>query len=136
MIGPSLEFLESVEKFFSVRYPKQFKLFCKEFNARADLIVNQDITKGSFITDMDALKTINARIGEEQWGDYEQAIASKKHPKDGNKLWGEILPFAFNDDSVFGFNYAHSESDKVHVWSVHTVVHIYPSFVAFITDTK
>ena len=83
-----------------------------------------------FISDIETFWSVNVRVGEQQWGDYERAIIGKTHPKDKNRLWGEILPFFFNDHDVFGFS-PDGSSDRVYVWSVHTIVGSYPSLSAF-----
>ena len=124
---PSVEFFNSVEMFFSASYPVQYKLFCSEHPSLTP-------TSGQFITDIETLKAINMRIGEEQWGDYEFAIAGKRHPKDGSQFWGELLPFYFDESEIYGFPIDGSGSDIVHVWRVHTIVHSYPSLSAFLTD--
>ena len=121
---PTVEFLNSVEHYFSVSYPMQYKLFCSQNHTFTP-------TKGQFITDIETLKTINRKIGEDQWGDFELAIAGKRHPKDGNKFWGELLPFYFHESLIYGFPIDGKDSGSIHVWSVHTIVHSYPSLSAF-----
>jgi hypothetical protein len=90
---PSAEYLESVELRFSVHYPRQFKTFCGSVSQAQAAGLN--LAGVEFIRDFDTFREINTRIGEGEWGDYERAVAGLRHPKNGNKLWGKVLPFAF-----------------------------------------
>lgn len=124
---PAAGFLDDVERLYAVRYPRQYRALCAQL-AGIDI---QDTGCARFITDIETFWAVNTRVGEQQWGDYERAIAGKEHPKDKNRLWGGILPFFFDDVDVFGFSDDGSTEDQVHVWSVHTIVHTYPSLSAF-----
>jgi hypothetical protein len=129
---PTSEFLKTVEDAFAVTYPEEFKRFCRvcsRAKPSAQAVLASEVV---FICDLDTLHAVNVRVGEEQWGDYEQAIAGRRHPKNGNRLWGGILPFATQDDCVFGFNLKRPQSDQVLVWSIHTIVFAYPSLALFL----
>mgnify|MGYP001225743869 CR=1 FL=1 len=126
MIVPSSGFLREVERLFSVSYPAPFRQFCERFARENILDAYPDITRGQFITDLETLKAVNSRIGFEQWSDLERAVAGKVHPKDGMRLWGEILPVNFDADFVYGYYYSEPENSSVYVWSVHCIVHAYP----------
>jgi hypothetical protein len=67
-------------------------------------------------------------------GDYEQAIAGRRTPKDGQRLYLDFLPFYVKREDVLGFSTLDSASDKVIVWAVHTFVHDYPSFDAWLSQ--
>ncbi|MBI4680996.1 MAG: hypothetical protein HY753_07285 [Nitrospirae bacterium] len=131
---PTIEFLNTVEKLYTVQYPVQFKSFCTENKKRKVLFTNPVPPESHFICDIDTLKSINTRIGKGEWGDYEQAIIGKTHPKDGNRLWGEILPFFYDESCVFGFDYRKQSGDEVYVWSVHRIVHVYLSFSTWLNN--
>jgi hypothetical protein len=129
MIVPTTGFLSEVENLFLVFYPKTYKDFCDMYRNQNIIDDYPKIINGSFINDLGTLKMINSRIGNEQWKDYELAIAGKSYPKEGTKLWGEILPFYYDKDKViYGFNYKNSTDDKIYAWSVHCVVHVYSDF--------
>ena len=103
---------------------------------------------GKFVTSREQLVLLNSAIGEEQWGDLERAFAGKTQPKDGNKLWGGLLPFWYETSRrarksplgrragniVLGFDVDAPLSDRVLVWSVHTLVHDYPNVRAWLDD--
>lgn len=133
MIIPSLEFLESMEKKFHVKYPKTYKVFCSKYRNENILDKYPNLIKGNFITDVSTMRSINEKIGQEQWSDYETAIAGKIHKKDGNKLWGELLPIYYND-LVYGFNCLDDNDEAVYVWSTHCVVHSYRDIDEWIVD--
>jgi hypothetical protein len=84
--------------------------------------------KGTFILDFEELEKTNVLIGEGSWGDYEQAIAKKRTPKDGGRLYLDFLPFYVEKKRVYGFLKTDPDGDKVVVWAVHTFVHDYPTF--------
>jgi hypothetical protein len=127
---PTAEFLDNIERRYVAKYPRQYRELCAQLDGID--IQGTDCGGGAhFITDIEMFWAVNTRVGEQQWGDYERAIAGKGHRKDKNKLWGQILPFFFDADCVFGFSGDGSTDDQVHVWSVHTIVHSYPSLSAF-----
>lgn len=128
---PTTEFLDSIECLYTVKYPRQYRELCAQLNGIDIQCSGCGVGSAHFITDIETFWAVNTRVGEQQWGDYERAIAGKEHPKDKNKLWGQILPFFFDDHDVFGFSDDGSTADQVHVWSVHTIVHSYPSLSAF-----
>lgn len=128
---PTIAFLESVEQRFSARYPSQYKALCFASDRPNPSMAALLAGGVEFICDLKRLQAVNVKVGEEQWGDYEQAIAGRLHAKDGDKLWGGILPFATQDDDVFGFDAEQSQSEKVLVWSVHTIVGEYPTLASF-----
>lgn len=126
---PEPVFLDSVERLFSARYPSEFRLLCRTGGGTMSASL---LTAGvKFICDLDSLRAVNSEIGEGEWGDLETALSVSRHPRDGNRLWGGILPFAARGDCVFGFDAGQPGSDRVLVWSVHTVVHAYLSFQSF-----
>ena len=124
---PTLDFLDEVESQFSVVWPESFRTFCR-INANLDLRDKYPSLSGNFICDLETLEKTNVIVGEGSWGDYEQAIAGQRHPKDGQKLYLDFLPFYVAKEDVLGFLKDHSGSDKVVVWAVHTFVHDYPTF--------
>lgn len=132
MKSPTPQFLDNIESLYAIKYPKQYRELCVQFSGLD--IQGTDCAVGSahFITDIETFRAVNNRVGEQQWGDYERAIAKQEHPKDKNKLWGNLLPFFFDDHCIFGFSDDGSTNDQVHVWSIHTIVHSYPSLLAFI----
>ena len=128
---PAAEFLDNIERLYSVRYPQQYRKLCTQLT---DIDIQGNACgagSAHFITDIETFWAVNTRVGKQQWGDYERAIAGKERPKDRNRLWGTILPFFFDDHCVFGFSADGSTEDQVHVWRVHTIVHSYPSLSAF-----
>jgi len=131
---PTIAFLESVERHFSVRYPEQFKTFCSQGGSPEASVAALRAARVEFICDLDRLRTVNVKVGEEQWGDYEVAIAGRRHPKDGGRLWGGMLPFATGGEDVFGFDCERPQSDRVLVWAAHTIVHEYPSLASFCAE--
>ena len=130
---PTVDFLEEVERTFSVAWPESFRTFCR-VHAGSGLSDRYPGLKGTFICDFDALEKTNVLIGEGSWGDYEQAIAGKRHPKDGRQIYMDMLPFNLGKDCVFGFPTTDPGTDKVVVWSVHTLVHEYPTFDDWLTQ--
>jgi hypothetical protein len=129
---PSINFISKVEGLFSVLYPESFKIFCREYESKNILLTYPSIGEGQFIKDLDTLKKINSRIGAEEWGDYESAIAGKLHPKDGMKLWGGLLPIYFDDGNIFGFDFKNRSSEKIFVWSIHCIVYSYPNLESWL----
>jgi hypothetical protein len=91
---------------------------------------------------------LNSAVGAEEWGDLERAVAKQARAKDGSKFWGGILPFRSATspretratlgrragDIVLGFDVEAPMSDRVLVWSVHTIVHDYPNVLAWLSD--
>lgn len=128
---PSTEFLESIERSYSVRYPEPFKALCARLATTTSDAARFVAAGGRFIVDLETFWAVNTRVGEEQWGDYERAIVGARHPKDRNRLWGGILPFFVDDSCVYGFSADGKTGERVHVWSVHTLVHSYPSLADF-----
>jgi len=154
---PTTEFLDDIERRYSVKYPEQYREFCallKDSGLQSTVYGSSNV---DFISDLETFWSVNVRVGEQQWGDYERAIAGKEHPKDKNRLWGGILPFFDNDDdgdvfgfsadgssvrvctyddngNALGFSFDGDSGDRVYVWSVHTIVHVYPSLSAFVED--
>lgn len=128
---PTAEFLDNIERLYTIKYPRRYRELCAQLNGIDIQGTGCGASSAHFITDIETFWAVNTRVGEQQWGDYERAIAGKEHPKDKNKLRGQILPFFFDDDCVFGFSEDGSTDDQVQVWSVHTVVHSYPSLSAF-----
>jgi len=124
---PTLELLAEVERTFSVVWPDSFRRFCK---AHASVSPGEKYPslKGTFLCDLASFESTNVRVGEGTWGDYERAIAGKQHPKDGRQLTLGLLPFYVHADCVYGFLPENAGSDKVVVWSVHTLVHEYATF--------
>ena len=130
-IIPATTFLESIERHYSVRYPREFKTLCSAGGSAEASIAILHAAGVEFVGDLDTFRAVNTKVGEQEWEDYEMAIAGRRHPKDANRLWGGILPFATRGDEVFGFDLEQPQSDQVLVWSVHTVVHVYPSLSLF-----
>lgn len=126
MIVPSADYLQEVERHFAVSYPRSFWDFCATYARQNIQETYPAIARGSFITDCETLKTVNARIGFQQWSDLERAIAGKIHPKDGMRLWGELLPIYVDADCIYGFYHPEPHNSGVYVWSVHCIVHGYP----------
>jgi hypothetical protein len=124
---PTLDFLQDVERTFSVAWPESFRRFCT-IHSSSELNEKYPSLKGTFIRDFEELEKTNVLIGEGSWGDYEQAIAKKRLPKDGRTLYLDLLPFYVEKKEVYGFLTADSGGDKVVVWAVHTFVHDYPTF--------
>ncbi len=125
---PSVAFLHEMERLFSTRFPAEYVNFCAGVGSGVHV---SPLSGGQFITDLEVFKAINARVGEEQWADYERAIAGRQHSKDGNRLWGGLLPFYFDADDIYGFSAEDNSDEQVYVWSGHTIVHAYPSWAAF-----
>lgn len=130
-LTPSIAFLESVEQRFSVRYPSQYKALCCDSDRTNPSLAALLAGGVELICDLKRLQAVNVKVGEEQWGDYEQAIAGRRQAKDGDRLWGGILPFATKADLVFGFDAEQPQSEQVLVWSVHTIVGEYPTLASF-----
>ena len=124
---PTLTFLQDVERTFSVVWPESFRTFCR-IHANCGLNDKYRSLKGAFILDFEGLEKTNVLIGEGSWGDYEQAIAKKRTPKDGRTLYLDLLPFYVEKKVVYGFLTTEPGGDKVVVWAVHTFVHDYPTF--------
>jgi hypothetical protein len=124
---PTLDFLDEVERALSVVWPRSFRTFCR-INSSSDLNDKYPLLRGDFICDFDRLEKTNVLIGEGSWGDYEQAIAGRRRPKDGRRIYLDFLPFYVQRKDVFGFLTHDSGGDKVVVWAVHTFVHDYPTF--------
>lgn len=130
---PTFAYVEQVESLFGIRYPDSFRALCRQFGGS---LIRYDVPgTGDFIGDVETLKQVNSRVGGEQWGDYEQAIAGTRHPKDGMQFWGELLPiFVMHDGPILGFAVPPDGSDRVYLWSVHTIVGDYPSLEAWLTS--
>jgi len=124
---PTPDFLDEVERAFSVVWPESFRRFCR-INASSRLNERYPSLKGMFLCDSQELEKTNVLIGEGSWGDYEKAITGKRHPKEGSRLYLDFLPFYVERKDVFGFQTDDAASDKVVVWAVHTFVHDYPTF--------
>lgn len=133
---PSTQFLDNIEQLYSVNYPHSYRKFCAKFHQGGLQGITHASRNTKFITDVEEFWSVNVKVGSEQWNDYERAISGVQHPKDKNTLWGGILPFCANNDEqcVFGFDVRADSSDRVHVWSVHTTVHIYSSFSDFFAE--
>ena len=128
---PATEFLDKIERFYSVKYPRQYRELCAQLK-NADLQNTGCRSVGAdFISDIETFWSANIKVGEGQWGDWERAIVGKERPKDKNRLWGEILPFFFDEKCIFGFSTDANFGDQVYVWSIHTIVYVYPSLSAF-----
>ncbi|MBK9578108.1 MAG: hypothetical protein IPK50_09500 [Fibrobacterota bacterium] len=126
IFAPDINYISEAERMLSVSYPVAFKEFCKENHETNILNEYPNLSNGKFIANLCELKTINSRIGNDQWRDYEQAIAGKTHQKDGMKLWGDILPiYIYDDKNVSGFNFNDPNDIRIYVWSVHCLVHDY-----------
>ena len=128
---PAVEFLDEIERLYSVKYPKQYRELCAQLKDTDFHSTNGSFDGADFITDIETFWSVNVRVGEGEWGDYEFAIAGKRHPKDKNMLWGGILPFFFEDSVVFGFSSAEGSDDSVYVWNIHTIVGYYHSLSRF-----
>lgn len=124
---PTIQFISEVENVFSVCYPESFKTFCHEYASKDIVLTYPKITEGQFIHNVETLKTVNTRIGHEQWADYENAIAGNVHPKRGDRLWGDLLPIYVHGNCIYGFYVQEPTDENVYVWSVHSVVHAYPN---------
>ena len=124
MILPKTEYLKSVEKLFCVCYPVSFYEFCEK-NTDNSFENYHDLSEGQFINNIETLIKVNELIGYEQWADYEKAIAGKIHPKDGKRLWGELLPVYFNNGIIYGYKYNEPYNQSVYVWSTHSIVYEY-----------
>lgn len=119
---PTLAFLDEVQRDFSVVWPRSFRAFCLR-HAGASLSERYRSLRGRFIVDRDDLEKTNQLVGEGSWGDYEKAIAGRRRPKDGGRLYLDLLPFYVDKKDVWGFL-----GEKAALWSVHTLVHEYPTF--------
>ena len=128
---PAVEFLDEIENLYSVKYPRQYRELCAQLKDTDFHSTSGSFDEADFITDIEAFWSVNVRVGEQQWRDYEIAIAGKVHPKDKNILWGGILPFFFDSRVVFGFSSAEGDDDRVFVWSVHPIVYGYHSLSKF-----
>jgi len=127
---PTPEFLDEVERAFSVVWPASFRWFCRT-HAGSDLRAAYPSLHGAFLCDLAGLERVNVQVGEGSWGDYERAITGKERPKDGRQLYLELLPFYVEGDDVLGFltrSAGDARKDRVVVWAVHTFVHEYPTF--------
>jgi hypothetical protein len=128
---PSSEFLDSIERLYRARFPERYRQLCKRLRSTNSGVPASGTNNGQFIIDMETFQAVNAKVGGEQWGDYEQTIAGKQHSKNELQLWGGLLPFYLDEHSVYGFSETDSSDEQVYVWSVHTIVHVYPSLEAF-----
>lgn len=133
---PTIAFLESVEQHFHLKYPQEFTEFCRNGGTPETPLAAWRAAGVTFVCDLESLRMTNVQVGEGQWGDYEQAIAGRLHPKDGNRLWGGILPFAIRDTVIFGFDSERTQGGRVLAWSVHTIVYEYPTFGSFCADVR
>lgn len=127
---PTNEFLMEVEKTFLVFYPETFRIFCQKHS-----ISNELRLRGDFICDIETFISTNIKIGEGTLGDYEMAIVGKRHPKDGYKLWCDLLPIFIDGNDIYGFPYKEG-NDKVYVWSAHTIVYSWSSFAEWLKDKR
>ena len=136
LVLPSEAFLEEIERAFLVAFPPAFHSFCRR---AVEAEKYPGLRRGKFVTDVATIEAINRQIGEEQWGDYERIIAGKEHPKSGRRLWGGLLPFYFESPKtkrrnaklarvIYGFAADEPGSERVLVWSVHCIVHDFPTF--------
>jgi hypothetical protein len=130
--SPSLQFLDEVERTFSVTYPEPFHSFCERYQATDVLRDYPQLVRGKFIYDVASLAEANSKIGIGAWGDYELAIAGTHHPKEGAKFWDNVLPIYIEGGDFYGFDVERLPSDVVVVWSVHCVVHEYPSMASWL----
>jgi hypothetical protein len=128
-----MDFLDEVERAFSVVWPEPFRAFCR-IHAGSGPSGKYPALRGTFLCDLEGLERTNALIGEGSWSDYEKAIAGRRSPKDGHTIYMGLLPFYAEKDCVFGFLTTNPGSDKVVVWSVHTFIHDYPTFDAWLAD--
>jgi len=128
-----LEFLQSVEKCFAVHWPEPFRTFCRA-NADADLRAICPSLKGHFLVDLAEFEGTNQLVADGSWGDYERAITGRRRPWDGRTLALDVLPFYVVGKDVLGFAADQPNSDKVVLWSVHTIVHDWPSFAAWLSE--
>jgi hypothetical protein len=145
---PELAFLREVQERFSVALPDVFIDFCRRFAGVDVLATFPRLRRGAFLVDFPTFEAINSQIGAEEWGDYERIIGGKEHPKSGLRLWGGLVPFYYEKPknkrrrnaalaaSVYGFPRDKPKSAEVLVWSVHTIVHGYPSFDAWLDEQK
>jgi hypothetical protein len=155
---PSLAFLREVEQGFGLKLPAAFVEFCRRYADVDVLATFPGLRRGAFILDSPTLQRINTQIGEEEWGDYERIIARQQHPKSGLRFWGGLVPFYYDQpknsrrrkaplaESVYGFSSDEPASaspgdrdrdrDRVLVWSVHTIVHGYPSLDAWLAEKR
>ena len=124
---PTLAYLDEVERAFSVVWPESFRTFCSA-RAGSDLRAAYPFLRGTFICDLETLEKTNVLVGKGSWGDYERAITGAERPKDGRRLYLELLPFYVEKGDVLGFLTSNPGRDKVVVWAVHTFVHEYPTF--------
>jgi hypothetical protein len=146
---PGEPFLDAVEREFDVLYPDSFRALLRAWrDGRGRVPPPPSARDGRFVTTRETLVALNSAIGAEQWEDLERAIGKAVHAKDGTKFWGGLLPFWFATskparksplgrragDIVVGFDVEAPMSDKVLVWSVHTIVHGYPSVVVWLGD--
>ena len=145
---PDLAFLREVEERFSVVLPQAFIDFCRQY-AGPDLLASfPGLRRGAFLVDLPTFEAISSQIGAEEWGDYERILGGKEQPKSGLRLWGGLVPFYYDEptnkrrrsaplaSSVYGFPSDKQKSAQVLVWSVHTIVHSYPSFEAWLEEQK
>lgn len=124
---PAPAFLHSVELLYAVRYPVEFKSLCRRLAARN--VVSR--ARGTFITDMETFHRVNVRLGEEKWGGDQRSALGQQRPDDPLAIRGELVPFYVEGRDIFGFASDVPESDAVHVWSVHALVHTYSSLPDF-----
>lgn len=148
VLPPRIEFLREVGERFNVTLPGVYIDFC-ERHAGTDLTVTfPRLRRGAFLVDFPTFEAINSQLGAEEWGDYERILTSKQHPKSGLRLWGGLVPFYYDEprnkrrrnaalaESVYGFPSDEPKSAEVLVWSVHTIVHGYPSFEAWLDEQR
>ncbi|MBI3929953.1 MAG: hypothetical protein HY319_30720 [Armatimonadetes bacterium] len=150
-----------MEELYSFRFPKSFLGFCQQYAARDACQDYPGLSRGSFVSDISNLRQVIAQVGREEWGDYQEAIAGRRHPNAPDVLWGGFLPFyiwpppkkspkaarrqarnrrrggrdevdVFSDVLGFGAE----EPSAVSFWSVHCVVHVYPSFEAWLETMR
>jgi hypothetical protein len=146
---PDEPFLVAVERELDVLYPDSFRALLRAWRSgSAGVTPPPPARHGSFVTSREELVALNSAIGTEEWGDLERAVAKTTHAKDGTRFWGGLLPFWFATsgrksrsslgrragDIVVGFDVEAPMSDRVLVWSVHTVVHGYPDVLAWLDD--
>jgi hypothetical protein len=145
---PGLEFLREVEERFSVALPQVFLDFCHQYSETDVAVPFPRLRRGAFLVDFSTFEAINRQIGGEEWNDYERILTGKTRPKSGLRLWGGLVPFYYDEpknkrrrgaalaETIYGFPSDKPGSAEVRVWSVHTIVHVYASFDAWLDEQR
>jgi len=145
---PELAQLRELEERFAFAWPEPYLDFCRRHAGRDVLASYPGLRGGAFVIDAASLEAVNSQIGAEEWGDYERALVGKEHPKTGLRFWGGLVPFYYDSakqhrrqgakvaESIYGFPSASPGSAEVLVWSVHTIVHSYSSFDAWLEERR